>query len=83
MGAAEDDDLAIAGLAGLATTAIMGVVGLMNELALDGLIEPAAIDRISEFMLGAIESSGAAPKVQAQLTASLTKQFADLRRRLP
>jgi hypothetical protein len=75
-------NVAIAGLAGLASTAIMGTVALCNEMAAAGVLDAKAIDRISEFMLRSIEDSGARPDIQAQLTASLTKHFADLRRKL-
>jgi hypothetical protein len=73
---------AINGLAGLASTAIMGTVALCNEMAMAGVLDAKAIDRISEFMLRSIENSGAGQDIQAQLTASLTKHFAELRRGL-
>jgi hypothetical protein len=71
---------AIKGLAGLASTAIMGVVALCHEMALVGIIDAPGVDRVSELMITAIERAGAGPDVEAQLTEALTRHFADLRR---
>jgi hypothetical protein len=73
---------AMRGLTGLASTAIMGVVALCNEMALEGILDARGVDRISELMLHSIETSGANDDVQAKLTDALTEQFADLSRNL-